>query len=105
MKKLSLPKEICELLRISPAQLCRLTKAGKIPAKDLGTGKNHCWRYDEEQLEKWIAQGPAVPDTTVKTRRRKQRVYSDLNANNNPKQGNELTNELNGNSFQSTRQG
>jgi Helix-turn-helix domain len=81
MKKLSLPKEICELLRISPAQLCRLTKLGKIPAKDLGTGKNHCWRYDEAVLEKWIAEGQPAPDTT--TRRRKQRVHSGLNGNSN----------------------
>jgi len=50
------PQQVAELMQISLAQLCRLTKAEKIPAKDLGTGRNHCWRYDEGQLEKWIAQ-------------------------------------------------
>src|SRR5437660_1031717 len=54
MKKQLKPKEVADRFQISSAQLCRLTKAGKIPAKDMGTGKNHCWRYDEEQLEKWI---------------------------------------------------
>jgi predicted site-specific integrase-resolvase len=56
VKKLLLPKEVCDWLSISLAQLCRLTKAGKIPAKDLGAGKNHCWRYDPERLEKWLSE-------------------------------------------------
>jgi|SRR5215472_17525925 len=73
------PQEVAAMLRISVPQLCRLTKAKKIPAKDLGTGRNHCWRYDEEQLEKWIAQGPAAPDSTVKTRKRRQSFQHGLN--------------------------
>jgi hypothetical protein len=52
------PKELAPLLKISLAQLCRLTKAGKIPAKDLGFGKNHCWRYDPARLEKWLSEEP-----------------------------------------------
>ncbi|HEY2922904.1 MAG TPA: helix-turn-helix domain-containing protein [Candidatus Binatia bacterium] len=58
MKTLLLPKEVAPMLKISLAQLCRLTKAGKIPAKDVGFGKNHCWRYDEERLDKWLSEEP-----------------------------------------------
>jgi hypothetical protein len=58
MKTLLLPKEVAGLLHISLAQLCRLTKAGKVPAKDLGVGKNHCWRYDPERLDKWLSEEP-----------------------------------------------
>jgi hypothetical protein len=83
MKQLLKPEEVAKpILQISIAQLCRLTAMGKIPAKDLGTGKNHCWRYDEAQLEKWIAERQSAPDTTVKTRRRKQGVHSGLNGSN-----------------------
>jgi len=80
------PQEVAAMLRISVPQLCRLTKARKIPAKDLGTGRNHCWRYDEAQLEKWITERQPAPDSTIKTRRRKQAVHSDLNGHSNNSQ-------------------
>jgi predicted site-specific integrase-resolvase len=70
VKRLLLSKEVAELLRISISQLCRLTKAGKIPAKDVGIGRNHAWRYDEDVLGKWIAepaQRPAAPRRRIRT--------------------------------------
>lgn len=77
MKKLLLPKEVCDLLRISASQLCRLTKAGKIPAKNLAIGsKNHAWRYDEDTLAKWIAepaQRPALPRRRIRSSTQVQR--------------------------------
>jgi hypothetical protein len=64
-----LPKEVAERLRISLAQLCRLTKAGKIPAKDVGFGKNHCWRYDEQRLEEWLrAESQREPKPRLRNR-------------------------------------
>src|SRR5438094_857493 len=70
MKTLLLPKEVAPMLRISISQLCRLTKAGKIPAKDLGTGKNHLWRYQAERLEKWLSEEPSK-EMPPKHRKRK----------------------------------
>ena len=81
MKKLLLPKEVCDWLSISLAQLCRLTKAGKIPAKDLGAGKNHCWRYDPEQLEKWLGEKPAKEEVTKRRHQKSTPVQQDIDKN------------------------
>jgi hypothetical protein len=72
MNKLLTPEEVRDLLRISLPQLCRLTKLGRIPAKDVGAGRQHCWRYDPMQIEKWL-NVPAHPsgDATVKKRIRR----------------------------------
>ena len=72
MNKQLMPSEVATLLRISVPQLCRLTKAGRIPAIDVGAGRTHCWRYDEGKLEQWLndTQRPRG-DATVKRRTRK----------------------------------
>jgi len=72
MNKLLTPKQVAEILQISLPQLCRLTRAGRIPAKDLGFGgKNHSWRYDEEKLQEWIRQ---EPEKEGPPRRRRSRL-------------------------------
>ena len=49
------PKQVAEVLQISLSQLCRMSKRGKIPCLNISDSpKNATWRYDPEELERWL---------------------------------------------------
>jgi hypothetical protein len=55
MKPLLKPKDVCELLQISPGALCRMSKRGKIPCMNISDSpKNATWRYDEAEIQRWL---------------------------------------------------
>ena len=51
-------KEVCEILRVHPATVYKLTRQGKIPSFRIGTD----WRFRTDLIERWMAeQSMAVP--------------------------------------------
>lgn len=50
VNKMLTPEQVAELLSISKATLCRLTKRGEIPHKRLG---DRIVRYNRDEIEVW----------------------------------------------------
>jgi excisionase family DNA binding protein len=46
-------KEMAKYLELHQIRTCQLSKAGKIPAIQIG----RVWRFDKEAIDKWIAKG------------------------------------------------
>jgi excisionase family DNA binding protein len=42
-------KEVCEILRVHPTTVYKLTREGKIPSFRIGTD----WRFRADQIERW----------------------------------------------------
>ena len=45
-------KEVCEILRVHPTTVYKLTKQGKIPSFRIGTD----WRFRADQIERWMVE-------------------------------------------------
>jgi excisionase family DNA binding protein len=45
-------KEVCEILRVHPSTIYRLTRHGEIPAFKIGTD----WRFRTDVIERWLAE-------------------------------------------------
>jgi len=45
------PKEVAEILRVSPATVIRYAVNKTIPAKKLG----FCWRFERKEIERWMS--------------------------------------------------
>jgi excisionase family DNA binding protein len=45
-------KEVCEILRVHPTTVYKLTRQGKIPSFRIGTD----WRFRADQIERWMAE-------------------------------------------------
>jgi len=62
MKSVLTAAELAKQLRVSASQVSRLAACGKIPgARDLGTGRNHKWRFTEEIIDYWLREGDNQP--------------------------------------------
>ena len=73
MKPLLKPEEVCDLLRISKFQLCRMSKRGKIPCVNVSDSpKNATWRYDEAEIERWLEERRRGSQRKAEVRRRIQ---------------------------------
>jgi hypothetical protein len=72
------PKQVAEMLQISLSQLCRMSRRGNIPCLNISDSpKNATWRYDPEELEKWLRErrngnGHSTTQHRGKVRRRLQ---------------------------------
>lgn len=71
MTNLLTPKEVALMLRISPSQLCRMSKRGKIPCVNLSDSpKNATWRYDPDEIERWLEERRSGNHHLVEVKRR-----------------------------------
>jgi len=88
MKALLKPEEVCDLLRISKFQLCRMSKQGKIPCVNVSDSpKNATWRYDEDELAQWLNERRRGSQRKAEVRRRIQAstpVQRGINAMSQP---------------------
>jgi excisionase family DNA binding protein len=55
-------KEVATLLKLKESTVCALAAAGKLPAFKLGKS----WRFDMEEVERWIAGMPRSGKATPK---------------------------------------
>ncbi|GAB61804.1 MAG: DNA-binding protein [Candidatus Jettenia sp.] len=65
-------QEIAEFLNVKESTLYSWAKNGLLPSYKL----NGLWRFDIEEIEKWIIQSKALPDTSRKTLKKATKAHS-----------------------------